>query len=87
MSHDRSDRILLPPVEGRCEPLQACTMRTRCARYLATIPQGASLGDWSASGGYGAGTALCSGYLDANGLRLAQEAGKAKTHPSAGRLS
>lgn len=45
----RSDRIPLPAAEPRCEPSRGCTARTKCARALAVIPQGGTLGDWSAA--------------------------------------
>lgn len=65
--HERSDRILLPVTEARCEPSEPCLMRGRCARYGAVILRGAPLGDYSVE--ESGGTALCRGYADAAQFR------------------
>lgn len=80
---ERTDSIPLPPDMARCEPV-ACTMGARCARKLASIPpKGASMvgaGTWS----YG-GTALCAGYVSADGLRRqASPVAPRKVHPPLG---
>jgi hypothetical protein len=86
MSHDRSTTIPLPLDKPRCEPAGPCTMQSQCARYMASIPQGADLGDMSLAPQ--GGTALCSGYISTASLRLesSPRPGR-KVHPSTGSLA
>lgn len=63
---DRSDRIKLNPAESRCEPQRPCTMRSKCARIQATIPQGTAVEDFTVGDNYRqqwGGTPLCPGYI------------------------
>ena len=69
-THERTDRLPLPPDVARCEPSEECHVRANCARYQATLPRhGGSRADFSlpAQGG----TAMCPGYIDARSLRKA----------------
>lgn len=79
---NRTDSIPLPPEMARCEPV-SCTMSARCARRLASVPKYATLtgaGTWSHGG-----TALCTGYVDASGLRRqANPVAPRKVHPPLG---
>lgn len=38
MSDHRTDRVYMPDDEARCEPLNPCHDKLRCARYMAAIP-------------------------------------------------
>lgn len=58
---DRSDRIRLDPKQSRCSAA-VCTMRSKCARAQASIPQGAPVEDFTA-GQPGGGTAGCVGLI------------------------
>ena len=71
MTHDRTDRLPLDPAEPRCEPSAPCAVHSKCARYIAWVPKGAPMADYSLSAACG-GTALCPGYLDAAAVRLAE---------------
>lgn len=71
MTH-RSDRIPLPQAEPRCEP-QACTIKHRCARWLAEVPRLGSVMDYSRQDLVTGGTALCDGYKDLAALRVAKK--------------
>lgn len=43
MTH-RTDRIYLAPAEPRCSPSGVCSIKDRCARWLAALPPaGASM--------------------------------------------
>lgn len=79
---ERADSIPLPPNMPRCEPV-ACTMGARCARKLATVPK---LGTMTGAGSWShGGTALCTGYVDAAGLRKQANPPPArKVHPPLG---
>lgn len=68
---DRTDRIPLSPGVVRCEPQKACTVRSRCARGIAVIPQGSKLMDFSLEPG-GAGP-LCPGFMSAATIRIEHE--------------
>lgn len=72
MTH-RNDRIRLPASEPRCEPRHVCTMKSRCARYQASVPaHGGSMTDYtlpSPSPTYG-GTSLCAGYVNVATLHV-----------------
>jgi hypothetical protein len=72
MSHERSDSIRLLGDMARCEPSGPCTMRTKCARYMAALPKfGGSMADYAiATGG---GTALCVGYINVTTLHALPE--------------
>lgn len=60
---DRTDRIKLDPKESRCSAAPGtCTMRSKCARAQASIPQGTPLEDFTA-GSFGGGTAACIGLI------------------------
>ena len=72
MTH-RSDRIMLAQAEPRCEPA-ACTIKHRCARYLAILPRFGSIMDYSRQDSVTGGTALCDGYKDLAALRAAKPA-------------
>jgi hypothetical protein len=62
MTHERSDRVLLPADEPRCEPEHApCVIRGRCARYHAAVPSGSTVRDYTTEDG--GGTALCAGFI------------------------
>lgn len=58
---DRSDRIRLDPKQSRCSAA-VCTMRSKCARAQASIPQGTPVEDFTA-GQPGGGTAGCVGLI------------------------
>lgn len=58
---DRSDRIRLDPKQSRCSAA-VCTMRSKCARAQASIPQGTPLEDFTA-GSPGGGSAGCVGLI------------------------
>lgn len=77
--HDRSDRVPLPAGEARCEPQQDCTMRSRCARYSASLPQGTPLGDYSVD--FMGGTALCPGFVDLKSLTKEPKPTKREVKP------
>ena len=66
----RSDRIPLAHDMSRCEPA-ACTIKHRCARYLAILPRFGSIMDYSRQDLVTGGTALCDGYKDLAALRVA----------------
>jgi hypothetical protein len=72
MSHDRSDAIRLPATSARCEPSGPCSMRTKCARYQASLPRNGTMMDYTLLPGYG-GTALCSGYVNVASLHALPE--------------
>jgi len=60
---DRTDRIKLDPLQSRCSAAPGtCTMRSKCARSQASIPQGTPLEDFTA-GSFGGGTATCIGLI------------------------
>lgn len=70
MNH--SDTIPLPATEARCRPTSPGIAATSCARALATAPkQYATLADFSA---VQACSALCSGYINVQSLRMAAAA-------------
>lgn len=69
MTH-RSDRIPLAHDEPRCEP-GTCTVKHRCARYLAELPRGGSISDFSRQDLVTGGTALCDWYIDLSALKVA----------------
>lgn len=77
--HDRSETVPLAASEARCEPQQTCTMRSRCARYSASIPKGAPLGDYSVE--YLGGTALCNGFVDLKSLTKESKPAKREVKP------
>ena len=81
MTH-RSDRIRLPANEPRCDPTETCVCRSSCARYLAAIPQGTPLGDFSheACGG----TVQCPGFVSQASLFAQHNPRPTKTHPPMG---
>lgn len=63
----RSDRIRLPANEPRCEPSRPCTMRSRCARFQASIPAGTPLTDYTQGSAFAdanGGTAACVGFVN-----------------------
>jgi hypothetical protein len=71
MSHDRSDAIRLPADKARCEPSNPCSMRTKCARYQASLPKhGGSMEDYTIPlpVNAGGGTANCRGYINVHTL-------------------
>lgn len=73
---DRSDRIWLPADEPRCAPA-VCHVRMRCARTMASIPQGTPLQDYSNESG--GGTVLCPGFVTIDAARrMREDAGRAK---------
>ncbi len=88
MTHERDPALRLDPDEAWCEPSMHCTVRIRCARYVATIPaHGARLNDWSVHSANG-GTALCLGYLDAAVIRKqVLQAPARRVHPPIGSAS
>lgn len=88
MTHERDPALRLPPDEARCEPSALCTVRSRCARYIASIPaSGARMDDFSLHAANG-GTALCPGYLDAAAIRKqAMPAPARRVHPPIGSAS
>lgn len=64
---ERSDRVLLPADQSRCAPSRPCSMRNRCARVQAAIPQGTALEDFTtgtADRESIGGTALCPGFIN-----------------------
>lgn len=79
---DRTDTIYLGPQEPRCAPAE-CTMRARCARRLAALPPPPHKSTMAGADSWaGGGTALCTGYVDAAGLRKLQaQPGHRKVHP------
>lgn len=64
----RRDTVPLPASEARCAPADRGPARTKCARYLATLPHGATPADFSATGC----TALCEHFI--SNLALSQRA-------------
>lgn len=60
---ERSDRVALDPKQSRCSAaVGSCTVRSKCARAQASIPQGTPLEDFTA-GAPGGGTAGCMGLI------------------------
>lgn len=43
----RTDRVWIPPTACRCEPQSLCHQKELCGRYLAMIPKGSPLSDYS----------------------------------------
>jgi hypothetical protein len=82
---DRTDSIHLAHDEPRCEP-SACTMQARCARKLASLPRPPRRATMNGVESWiSGGTALCTGYVDAAGLRkLAEKPGHYRVHPPLG---
>ena len=63
LSVERSDRIRLDPAQPRCSAaVGTCTVRNRCARAQAFLPQGTPIEDYTA-GQPGGGTAGCVGLV------------------------
>lgn len=67
MTRERSPTLPLPAAEPRCEPVQPCVVRGRCARYQAEIQHGSPVRDYTAE--HGPGSYLCPGYVDSAALR------------------
>ncbi len=82
---DRTDSIRLAHDEPRCEPA-ACTMKSRCARKLAALPRPPHQAKMSGVESWiSGGTALCTGYVDAAGLRkAAMPSTPRRVHPPIG---
>lgn len=67
----RSATVPLPLSEFRCEPAVPGRAAARCARARAALAPGRDAADWTSTGGVC--TAMCSGYIDINGLRKGAE--------------
>lgn len=62
---NRTSAIPLPDDEARCEPSRDCSVRSKCARAMASIGR-APLGDWTVM--HGPGHALCGGFLSVSSI-------------------